>query len=162
MSLLSFLRRSGAEGLSFGIMDGLVNVLGILMGLGAMGDKNIVIIGILVASLANSFGNAAGMHVALEIAKRPRKTVLKSTVGAFFSTFTASTTLVLPLAFFDLSRALAFSFVLGIGFLTFLGFLAPIENGHKRWRIVAEYIGIGITVSILSYLLGRTAKGFLL
>ncbi len=56
----------GSEGIAFGLMDGIITILGVLMGLIIVGDKEVLIIGTLAAGIADSFANAAGLHVSQE------------------------------------------------------------------------------------------------
>ncbi|MGQ9468300.1 MAG: hypothetical protein ACUVTD_00475 [Nitrososphaerales archaeon] len=56
----------GFQGISFGIMDELITTVGVLTGLGITTDQPITILGIVLTGLANSFANAAGIHVSQE------------------------------------------------------------------------------------------------
>ena len=61
-----FSRLLGAQGMTFGVMDGVITTLGVLAGLNVLGDRAIVIAGMLIAGFADSFANAAGIHVSQE------------------------------------------------------------------------------------------------
>ncbi|MCD6445305.1 hypothetical protein J7L49_00770 [Candidatus Bathyarchaeota archaeon] len=60
------INKEGLQGLAFGMMDGIITALGVLMGLTPLNDKIILFIGIMVTGLADSFANAAGIHVSEE------------------------------------------------------------------------------------------------
>lgn len=152
---------SGIEGFSFGTVDAIVNILGILMGLGAIGNRLLVIVGILVATLANSFGNATGIHVSQEMeGVHTKKEVWQSTLFAFLSTFLVSFVLVVPLFFAPLTWALAISWVLGMAFLVILGFQSAELTNSSKSAVILEYVFAGGLVTITAFLLGKFALRF--
>ncbi|GAH84653.1 unnamed protein product, partial [marine sediment metagenome] len=52
--------REGLQGATFGMMEGVIVALGILMGLSATGNRLILLVGIITCGLADALGNAAG------------------------------------------------------------------------------------------------------
>ena len=60
----------GFQGVAFGTMDGLITVLGVVIGIAnATESSGIVVISGLVAGLANAFGNSFGFY-ASELAEK--------------------------------------------------------------------------------------------
>lgn len=154
----------GAQGMTFGVMDAIINVIGILIGLGVVGNKLTVILGILVAGLANSFGNAAGFHVSEETEGiHTRKEVWMSTLQAFAGTFIVTFALLIPPLLLDLFTGIIISVVMGITLLVSMGVFVGKRMKFERGQIIHlafEYTFIGIAVIILSYLLGYFVVGF--
>ena len=147
----------GTQGMTFGAMDAIINVIGILIGLGVVGNKTTVILGLLVAGIANSFGNAAGFHVSEETEGiHTRKEVWMSTIQAFMGTFSVTFLLLIPPLFLELFTGIAISVIMGIGLLMGLGFYVSKRFKEKMspLHLAFEYTMIGIAVIIVSYILG--------
>jgi hypothetical protein len=158
-------RHDGAQGMTFGVMDAIINVIGILIGLGVVGNKVTVILGILVAGLANSMGNAAGFHVSEETEGiHTRKEVWLSTIQAFVGTFSVTLLLLIPPFFLDLFNGTLISLTMGISLLVTMGVFVGKRMKCTRKEIIhlaLEYTATGILVIIASYLLGSFVIGFL-
>jgi hypothetical protein len=60
------MRREGFQGINFGVMDAVVTVLCVMIGLSLTNNKLVLLVGIFTAGMADSFANAAGMHVSQE------------------------------------------------------------------------------------------------
>lgn len=148
---------NGAQGMTFGAMDAIINVIGILIGLGVVGNKLTVILGILIAGIANSFGNAAGFHVSEETEGiHTRKEVWKSTIQAFLGTFIVTFLLVIPPLILELFTGIVISVVIGMGLLMGLGcYVSKRVKNIGMIHLASEYTLIGIAVIIVSYLLGN-------
>jgi hypothetical protein len=148
----------GAQGMTFGAMDAIINVIGILVGLGLVGNKLAVILGILVAGIANSFGNAAGFHVSEETEGiHTRKEVWLSTVQAFIGTFSVTLILIIPPLVLDLFTGVVVSVLMGISLLMGLGLFVGRRLKSKRKEmlgLVIEYTVTGLAVIVISYILG--------
>ena len=151
--------------MTFGVMDAIINVVGILIGLGVVGNKVTVILGILVAGLANSMGNAAGFHVSEETEGiHSRREVWMSTAQAFVGTFSVTLLLLAPPFFLDLFTGTMISLVMGISLLLGMGVFVGKRMKCSRKEIVhlaIEYTITGILVIIASYFLGSIVIGFL-
>jgi len=74
------INKEGLQGFTFGMMDGIITALGILMGLSALENRSVVLIGVLVAGLADSFANAAtilmSVIISLPVLILPLRTAL--------------------------------------------------------------------------------------
>ncbi len=150
------------EGLAFGTMDGIVGILAILTGLGTVGSKIATIVGVLAAGLANSFGNAAGVHVSQESEGiHTPKEIRRLTLASFFATLFVTVILICPLLLFQFNIALVFSWILGLLILALLGYSVSVKNGKFDGKIVLEYVLIGIFVSVVAFFLGEFAKLFI-
>lgn len=155
----------GIQGATFGAMDAIINVLGIVVGLGVIGDRTIVVVGLLVAGIANSLGNAAGFHVSEETEGiHTRREVWLSTLMSFVGTFSVTIILVLPLLFFSLSQAMIVSVIGGMIIIMLVGTFNGRHMGHNRKQTVSliiEYLALAVVVIVIAYYLGMFASSML-
>jgi VIT1/CCC1 family predicted Fe2+/Mn2+ transporter len=150
----------GYQGIAFGIMDGVITALGILMGLSAFQNKLILFIGIIVTGIADAFANAAGMHVSEEMEKlHERYEVWKTTFYTFFSTVLVFMILGIPILFIQFSQAIFVSWFIGMFLLVWLGYF--VSGGKDKLKIIFEYVVAGIVISLISFLIGSYARIFL-
>ena len=157
--------KHGIQGMTFGAMDAIINVLGIVVGLGAIGDRAIVVVGLLVAGIANSLGNAAGFHVSEETEGiHTRREVWLSTILSFSGTFAVTIILVLPLLFLSLSDAMVTSVMGGMAIIVLMGIFNGRQQGHGRKAtisLILEYVALSVVVIVIAYYLGMFASSML-
>ncbi len=158
--LLKFIRAKnfGFSGMTFGVMDGLLSVLSILIGLGSVIDKYAIFTAMIIVGFADAMANAAGMRVSQETAMKSTKTqIFRSMILAFFGTFFAVSGLAAPLVFFDIYTATIISTVAGFLLLSGLGVFVGLRRNYGRkdmLRLMSEYIITGIVIIIISRGLG--------
>ena len=154
------MRREGAQGVSFGVMDAVVTVLGVMIGLSVANNKIVVIIGVLTAGVADSFANAAGMHVSQETEiVHTQKEVFKSTIYCFFATLITVFILSSPVLLLPLDYSIYVSMSIGLILLVGLGyFVSSVNNKFKPHKLAIEYLIIGVSVSIICYVIGTFAE----
>ena len=152
--------REGFQGISFGVMDAVVTVLGVMIGLSVTNNKLVLLIGILTAGVADSFANAAGMHVSQETeVHHGKREVFKSTIYCFFATLITVSILSMPVILFPLTYSIYVSIVIGLLLLVGLGyFVSKVNNKFKPYKLAAEYLIIGISVGAVCYVIGRLAE----
>jgi hypothetical protein len=159
-------REEGLQGITFGAMDAIINVLGIVVGLGVMGNRTAVFVGILVAGVANSLGNAWGFHVSEETEDmHTRREVWMATGMAFLGTFAVTFVLIAPLLLFPLQQAIAATTVMGIGLIIAVGVLVSRVQGlgtMESARLVLEYVGVSMLVIFAAFVLGTYASEFVM
>jgi len=150
------MRREGFQGISFGVMDAVVTVLGVMIGLSVTNNKLVLLIGILTAGVADSFANAAGMHVSQETEiHHGGREVFKSTIYCFFATLITVLVLSIPVLLLPLAYSVYISVGIGLMLLVGLGyFVSKINNKFKPYKLAAEYLLIGVSVSIICYFIG--------
>lgn len=160
-----FRRVLGCQGMTFGIMDGVITVLGVMAGLFVLGDKAIIIAGMLVAGLADSLANAAGIHVSQETeGAHKRKEILMATFLAFLSTAAVTVVLTLPVILMPVQSAFFASIGIGILMIAWVGYYVSqgLEKDKKgSAKLIFEYIAIAIGVIVLSSLIGVAVKALL-
>ena len=159
-------RIHGLQGMTFGSMDAIIMVLGIVVGLGSMGNRTAVFIGILVAGIANSFGNAWGFHISEETENiHSRKEVWMSTILSFSGTLVTTFILLMPVILLPLTQAIIASVAIGIALIVLIGLtVGKIQNLGKTGccKLVLEYVSISILVIIIAYYLAQFASGIVL
>jgi len=153
------MRREGFQGVSFGIMDAVITVLGVMIGLSVTNNRFVLLIGVLTAGVADAFANAAGMHVAQETEIHHGKgEVFKSTIYCFFATLITVLILSLPIVLLPLKYSIYVSIGIGLSLLVGLGyFVSKINKKFKPYKLAAEYLIIGISVGIICYIIGSLA-----
>ena len=150
------MKREGYQGATFGIMEGIIMALGLIMGLSAIENKAAIVAGILVAALADAFANAAGFHVSEETETyHTRREIWKSTIFCFFTTITVILLLAVPVFFMPIAQAIIVSELIGIVILALLGYYVGGIGNKKRFNIIIEYVLIGVVVSVICYYLGN-------
>jgi hypothetical protein len=158
--LLSFLHKKGVgfSGMTFGVMDGVLTVLSVLIGLGSVADKYAVFSAMIIVGLADAMANAAGIRVSQEtVVHLTKKHVFMSMLFAFLGTFVAVISLVIPLIFFSLETTVIVSTVIGMIFLCGLGAFVGIRRMYDRkdtLRLISEYVITGMVIIAISYTLG--------
>lgn len=142
----------GIHGVMFGMMDGVINVIGIVLGLSTIGDQRILILGALAGALANSMANAAGVHVGTETSKAfAKKDVMISTLYAFLSTFTVAALVIIPHFLLAAQSAVIGSVVVSVLILGSMGIFVARYRNRNPVRIALEYISIGLLIGLITY-----------
>lgn len=160
-----FSRILGAQGMTFGIMDGVITVLGVLAGLYALGDRTVLVAGMLIAGMADSLANAAGIHVSQETeGEHGRREVMMSTLMALLSTLSVTLILVLPHTLLGLCPASLASVLAGLALITVMGFFVGKRLGRGRLKtggIILEYVLMALIVIGVSSLIGIAVRDLL-
>jgi len=146
----------GIHGAMFGLMDGIITTIGVVLGMSAFGNQPTLIIAAMAAALANSIANAAGVHVGTESSRMfSQDHVMLSTAYAFLSTLVVSITVIIPHFFLPLIQATWLSVAVGAVILGAMGFFVARYRNRTPWKIILEYVAIGLIVSLVTYLGGQ-------
>lgn len=154
-------RGDGVQGLTFGVMDGVITCLGVIMGLSAADNRFFLILGVLAVGFADALADAAAFHVGQETEKHhKKKEIRKSTVLTFIGVFSGFLILSVPILAFDLAVGVIGALIFGVILLGGLGRLvACINPKHSANRLMLEYISMGLAVSALTFIVGRLIVG---
>jgi len=173
------------QGVAMGMMDGLITLLGIVMGVGiATGDAKFVILSGLVGGISNSFGTSIGFYTSEQAERgqqlqfyrsKSRKVkeadkYIHSEMDIYLETavsFIAATlVLILPLLPFFLAipvtSAMAACFAISILLLYILGFYIGKLHQEDRFRSGVKYVLIGMVSAAIALLLGELLKHLIL
>ena len=149
-------KKEGYQGATFGIMEAVIMILGVLIGLSTTGNKSIVIIGIVTAGIADAFGNSGAFYVSEESeGVHTKKEVWKSTMWCLIGTVVTVLILLIPLIIFDLPLAIYVGF--GVGIVVLLGlawFVAKYQNFSMK-SLMVKYVVLGISVAIATFIVSE-------
>jgi len=147
----------GFQGATFGVMDAVITVLGVIIGLSIITDKQfIVLAGVFTAGIADAFANAAGIHVAQETeTHHDEREVFKSTIFCFLATVGTTVFLSFPIILFALTPGRYISIGLGLFLLLGLGYaVSKINKQFNPYKLALEYFIIGVSVIAICFVIG--------
>ncbi|MBI5228618.1 VIT1/CCC1 transporter family protein [Candidatus Micrarchaeota archaeon] len=171
------------QGIAFGLMDGIVTLLGILIGVSeATGNAKIVIVSGLIGGIANSFGNAIGFYTSesaergmqLRFYEKKKKRdgteylhthsdIIQSALLSFFSSLLALFIPTLPFFLVDkIGNAMVLCVVLSISLLFFLGYYIGSIYRWNAWKSGIRYVLIGLIGAAVGFLAGDALKHLIL
>lgn len=174
------------QGVAMGMMDGLITLLGILMGVGAATENpQIVIISGLVGGIANSFGTSVGFYTSeqaergqqIEFYKKKGRastkagdryvhTPMEIYMETAFSFLAGAAALIFPILPFFLDipifESMAASFVISIAMLYMLGYKIGQLNREHAFKSGFKYMIIGVVSALVALLVGELLKGLIL
>lgn len=151
---------NGRQGFTFGIMEGTILLMGLMLGLSVTGNRAITVLALLVTALADALANASGFHVSQETEKHhDKKEVLASTIYCFLATFFVMAVLATPILFFEnFSNAIIVSSTAAIIILGALGAFVAKQRNESMLRLALKYIFMGILAAVVCYFLGEFAE----
>ena len=154
-------------------MDGLITILGVVIGIAAATDNSgIVIISGIVVGVANSIGNCFGFY-ASELAERAEHLrenqhissmaeTRRSTVLAFVTSLASMLVLIVPFALLrSLSYAMFVSLCVALLMLFGLGVSVGKLSREATWRFGIRYVLLGLTGAVLAFVVGNVLKDLL-
>jgi predicted membrane protein (TIGR00267 family) len=155
----------GFQGAAFGTMDGLITILGVVIGIAtATQNSEVVVISGLVAGLANAFGNAFGFY-ASELAERAEHIqenqhvssmveTRRSTLLAFAHSLASTLVIVAPFVMLGLMYAMIASLILALALLFALGAVVGKFSRASPWKFGIRYVLLGLAGAALSFMVG--------
>ena len=163
----------GFQGVAFGTMDGLITILGVVIGIASATESSrAVVISGLVAGIANAFGNSLGFY-ASELAERAEHIqenqhvssmteTRRSTILAFVHSLVSTIVIVAPFALFGLTFAMTVSLILALTLLFALGTLVGRFSHASPWRFGIRYVLLGLAGAALSFVVGEAVGNLLI
>jgi len=158
------------EGIAFGLADGLIMCLGLIIGVAeATSDTRLVIITGIIGGFANAFGNSIGFFVSqsaergLQIHEtsehgvttkvHSKKEVYVNSIFSFICTVAISIILLLPFILFKMMTALILAFVAGVIVAFVLGnYVGKISRENPYvWGL--KYAVLAVLGAIISHLI---------
>ena len=138
-----------------GGQDGLVNVLGVTLGVAAAsGDTRIVLAAGLAATFAESFSMAAVAYTSSITGAHALTDALIVGVSAIFGSIIP----LIPFALFPISSAIGIAAVISAFFLFLLGVYKAKILGLSFWRGGLEITIIGMAAALIGYFVGLLFK----
>ena len=150
------------KGFSFGLTSGIINTLGLIVGLHSSTHSVLIVIGgILVIAVADAFSDALGIHVSEESEnKHTTKEIWESTASTFLSKFIFALTFIIPFLLFTLSIAIIVSIIWGLSLIAVFSYYMAKQQKVKPYRVVMEHLLIAILVIIVTHYLGDFVANF--
>jgi predicted membrane protein (TIGR00267 family) len=162
------------EGAAFGITDGIIAVLGTLIGAAAATDSSglAIIAGVLVG-VSNSFANSIGVYISqstersVQMARAAKgekiqvhtvRENLISAFSAFLAAITVSLLMVVPFIFLDIITSMAVCFLIGILILFLLGTYTAKISKENILMHGTQYALLGVAGAVIGFLVGEALK----
>jgi len=156
------------EGIAFGLADGLIMCLGLIIGVAeATSQTHLVIITGIIGGFANAFGNSIGffmsqsaeralqIHEAKEhgatIRIHSKKEVLTNSLFAFTSTITATLVLLSPFTCLSMDYAVISTFIIGTAMAFILGSYIGKTSHENPYKAGAKYALLAVLGAIISH-----------
>lgn len=156
------------EGIAFGMADGLIMCLGLIIGVAeATSDTQLVIITGIIGGFANAFGNSIGFFMsqsaerALQIREttdhgantriHPKREVLINSLFAFISSIAATLALLFPFTFLSMNPASILTFIIGIIMAFILGSHVGKISHENPYRTGIKYALLAVLGAIISH-----------
>jgi len=172
---MDFLRQ--LEGAAFGMADGVICALGMVIGAAAATSdpKPVLLIG-LVGGVADAFGNSIGFYISQSAERgvqrhesaRGRKvhvhTKLENILNgaaSFIATILIFAVLVAPFVLVQIEAAVWMSCVIGAAMLALMGVYVARLSKENPIAMALEYAFLGLSGAIVSYLVGFWLGGVL-
>jgi len=164
----------GFQGAAFGLADGVICILGMIIGVAvATSDLKLILIAAVAGGIADALGNAIGFYMS-ELSERGSqihsqkhgvnsaihslREVLMSGVFSFVATIFVLVVLLAPFLLLDIGKALITSILLSIALLFSLGVYVGKLSEESALRTGIKYIVLGIIGAAISYVIGDVLK----
>lgn len=136
--------------------------MGLIVGLHSGTHSRLAVVGgILTIAIADSFSDAAGIHISEESEnKHTTKQIWVSTLSTFLSKFVFTLTFIIPIILFDLSTAIKAGIIWGFSVLSILSYYIAKSQDVKPWKVIAEHLLIALTVIIATHFAGNWISTF--
>ncbi|UCG44870.1 MAG: VIT1/CCC1 transporter family protein [Candidatus Bathyarchaeota archaeon] len=156
------------EGVAFGLADGLIMCLGLIIGVAEVtADTRFVVIAGVIGGFANAFGNSIGFFMsqsaerALQIHEttdhgkitriHSRKEVLTNSIISFISTVAAVGILLAPFALLQMNEATILTFIVGSMMAFLLGSYTGRLCHENAFREGLKYAALAILGAVISH-----------
>ncbi len=162
------------EGFAFGLADGIICFLAIIIGvLAATGSAKLVIIAAIVGGIADAFGNSIGFYISQKMEKgvqthdrkmkktnfvHSEKEVIMNGVFSFISTVLVLVMVIAPFFFLDMWEAATVSTAISILMLAGIGYYTAGLSGESKLKTALTFVFLGMLGAFASWLVGSWLK----
>ncbi len=157
------------EGIAFGLADGLIMSLGLIIGVAeATTNPRLVIIAGIIGGFANAFGNSIGFYMSQSAERgiqiqeatehgintkvHSKKEIYLNSTFAFLCSIVVSIVLLSPFLLLNMVVAVISAFTLGILVAFFLGFYIGKLCQENRWVGGLKYAFVAFLGAVISHL----------
>lgn len=152
---------SSLQGMYFGLTEGTVTTLGIIIGmLASIPSKKAIFSAVIAASLSDSFGDSIGLYYSEEVTGRTQGiTAVKNMV--FFKLLMATLYLAPLVIFKNLKTGIYVSIILALIVISLSFYnLALIKEINTNEFVVKNTIAVGIVILITFYVVSTVERFF--
>ena len=156
------------EGIAFGLADGLIMCLGLIIGVAeATSDTHLVIITGIIGGFANAFGNSIGFFMsqsaerALQIHEttehgattriHSKREIFTNSIFSFTATIAATLVLLSPFTCFHMNHAAILTFIIGTTMAFILGSYVGKISHENPYKAGLKYALLAILGAIISH-----------
>ena len=145
------------KGFGFGITSGIITTLGLIIGLYATTSSAMIIIGgIIIIAIADSFSDALGMHISEETNKRnSRREIWEATFSTFIFKFIFAGSFIISFLIFELGKAVVVNIIWGLVLLCIFSYYIAHSRHQSKVKSIAEHLGIAVAVIIATHYVGQ-------
>ncbi|MBW3020988.1 hypothetical protein KY334_06855 [Candidatus Woesearchaeota archaeon] len=144
------------RGLSFGMISGIITVLGILVGMYSLSHSRLYVFGsILLVAFADSLSDAFGMHISEESVTKNKNNIWKATYSTLMTKMVISLSFLVPILIFPLNFAIMASSLWGVLLITLVSYRLAKKNKTRVFTTISEHLSITFIVIVLTYYLGQ-------
>ncbi len=150
------MKSSIKKGFSFGLISGIITTLGLIIGLHSGTHSDMVIIGgIIVIAIADSFSDALGIHISEESEGiHSNREIWESTIATLLSKFIFALTFIIPFLIFELSTAIIISILWGLSLIVIFSYFMAKNQKIKSYKVILEHLIIAIAVIVITHYVG--------
>ncbi|RLG98980.1 hypothetical protein DRO19_03525 [Candidatus Bathyarchaeota archaeon] len=164
------------EGVAFGLADGIICCLGLIIGVAeatvnfpVLERKSLILASGILGGLANAFGNSIGFFLSQETERsvqihekklgiktrvHTKSEVLMSGILSFSSTLFALLVLITPFIFLDVEISIILTFILGIILSFSMGSYVGKMSGQNPLKTGLKYAVLALVGAIVSHEIG--------
>jgi predicted membrane protein (TIGR00267 family) len=163
------------EGIAFGLADGLIMCLGLIIGVAeATSQTHLVLVTGIIGGFANAFGNSIGFFMsqsaerALQIHEitdhggntrvHSEREVLTNSAFAFTATTAATIILLSPFIWFAMTLAVVLTFIIGITMAFALGSYIGKTSHENPFKKGIQYALLAILGAVISHYIADLVK----
>lgn len=148
------------KGIGFGLTSGVITTLGMLIGLSAISESKVIIVGgIISIAIADAASDALGIHIAEESHEESKlKHIWTATLSTFISKFVITSSFILPVFFFELKTAVIISILWGFSLLTVFSYKIAKDRNENPVISILEHLSIASIVLIIIHITGDFIK----
>ena len=166
------------EGIAFGLVDGIVLALGLVIGVwAATNNPGTIVLTALIGGVANAFGNSAGVFLSqtaergVQLHKKSnnkkidvhsKQEIIGISFFAFASAILSVILIILPFYALSVFQATMVSLVIALVLLFWLGRYVGKISKKNQLKYGVMYMVIGLLAAGVAFLVGEGLKGFLL
>ncbi len=149
----------GMQGAAFGVIEATIMMLGVMIGLSIIGDKRVLLLGVVAAGVADAVANGAAFYISEEAeGLHTKKGVKHAAYMTFLGTLIAVALMVTPLIYLNLKWGMVGSSVMAVILISAVGSYVAKHSMKKKSTVVIQYLLIAFAAAVICFLAGELVK----